>query len=179
MKMRLSRRARAGLLAVLLALMAGGATETFASDSTPGTAPAEEPHAEAPEYRPPEGPLLTDTQIDGIAHREAAIAHEQSPSAIRAVDAPLKSAVEIDPHNVMPAAPDPGMAALEASTVVVVSMHGSFTLNNARVPGGRDAPTGSVLMLILDAHTGQLEARGISDEEAPRMATLGTARVLE
>jgi hypothetical protein len=177
--MHFSRRARIGL-PVLLALLAGGAAETFAASGTSGATPTVEgPLAEAPEYRAPQGPLLADAQIDAIVHREAVTAQEPSPSDIRAVDTSLKSAVEIDPHNIVPTASDPGMAALEASTVVVVSMYGDFTLNNARVPAGRSAPTGSVLTLILDAHTGQLEGRVISDEEVPGFAELGENRVLE
>lgn len=177
MKMYFRRRARVGLL-VIVALFVGGAAETFAASDTSGST-QESSITEAPEYRAPQGPLLADAQINAIVHREAAIAHEPSPSNIHAVDTSLKSAVEIEPHNVVPAAPDPGMAAVEASTVVVVSMHGNFTLTNARVPAGQEAPTGSVLTLILDAHTGQLEGRAVSDEEAPGFSGLGESRVLE
>jgi hypothetical protein len=180
MRKRVSHRARLGLLTISAILMAGGATATFAASSSPGTGSTSlEGHAEAPAYHAPEGALLPDAQLDEIAHREAALAQDGAPSEIRAVDASMKSAMEIDPHNVMPPPSDPGMTSLEASTVVVVSMHGSFKLANARVPSGRPAPTGSVLTLILDAHTGQLEGRAVTDEDPPGLTALGTRRGLE
>jgi hypothetical protein len=109
----------------------------------------------------------------------ASLADVSAPSEVRAVDTSLRGAMEVDPHNVLPPAPDPGMAALEASEVVVVTMHGDFVLDNARVPHGQPAPTGKVLTLILDAHTGQVEGRAVSDDIAPGVASLGPARALD
>jgi hypothetical protein len=163
-----------------VALLAGGATETLAAgDGSGTTTPAEAPSAGAPTYTAPAGPLLADAQLDAIARRGAAVAGDASPVSIQAVDTSLRSAMEIDPHNSLPQAPDAGEAALEASTVAVVAMHGSFTLEDARVPPGRGAPSGTVLTLIVDAHTGQVEGRAISNEEAPGFAGLGQTRVLE
>ncbi len=179
MRERLGPRSRAGLVVGLLALAAVGATETYAASNGSTAAPVEEQQPGALEYTAPQGPLLTDAQVGEIADREAAGAEDASPSDVRAVDASLKSALAIDPHNVVPSAPDPGVAALEASAVVVVSMHGSFTLTNGRVPPGEPAPTGSVLTLILDAHTGQMEGRALTDEEEPGLAGLGALRALE
>lgn len=179
MRKRLGPRSRAGLVLGLLAIAAAGATETYASSSGSAVVPAEEQKPGALEYTAPQGPLLTDAQVREVADREAADAEDASPSDVRAVDVSLKSALAIDPHNVVPSPPDPGVAALEASTVVVVSMHGSFTLNNGRVPPGKPAPTGSVLTLILDAHTGQMEGRALTDEEEPGLAGLGADRSLE
>jgi hypothetical protein len=176
---RVSKRVWIAVIVALLVLAVGAATEAFASTSASGTPSAEEPHAEAPTYQVPQGPLLPDAEVSSIARHIAALANEQMPTDIRAVDTTLKSAIEINPQNVLPAAPDTGMEALENSTVVVVSMHGEFTLNDARIPQGKPAPTGTVLTLILDAHTGQLEGREIGNTEAPGIAALGASRVLE
>ncbi|MBA3808531.1 MAG: hypothetical protein H0X28_09095 [Solirubrobacterales bacterium] len=175
----MSWRIRVLATIALVATAVLGVTQTFASAGTSGTPVGEGPHqAEAPKYEAPKGPVLADTQVTSIARQVASLAHVSAPSEVRAVDTSLRSAMEVDPHNVLPSAPDPGMAALEASEVVVVTMRGDFVLDNARVPQGQPAPTGSVLTLILDAHTGQVEGRAVSDDVARGVAALGTARAL-
>jgi hypothetical protein len=162
-----------------LVVVVVGATGTLASGDSATPSAVEGIRAAPPVYTTPTGPLLPDAQLDTIAHREASLAQENSPSDIHAVDTSLRSAVEVDSHNVLPEAPDAGDAALDASTVVLVTMHGDFTLRDAKVPDGRQAPSGNILTLILDAHTGQLEGRAISDEQASGVARLGTGRPLE
>jgi hypothetical protein len=174
-----SWRIRALATIALVAIAVLGATQTFASTGTSGAPVGEGVQAEAPKYEAPKGPLLADTQLTSIVRQVASLAHVAAPSEVHAVDTSLRGAMEVDPHNVLPPAPDPGMAALEASEVVVVTMHGDFVLDNARVPPGQPAPTGKVLTLILDAHTGQMEGRAVSDDVAPGVASLGAARALD
>lgn len=52
--------------------------------------------------------------------------------------------------------------------VYIVEMHGSFTLAAARVRRGESARRGTVLRLLLDAHTGALVGRSLASEvQAP------------
>jgi hypothetical protein len=163
----------------LVAIAVVGATQTFASTGTTGAPVREGLQIEAPKYEAPMGPLIADAQLTDIVRQVASLSHVAAPSEVRAVDTSLKSAMEIDSRNVLPPAPDPGMAALQASKVVLVTMHGNFVLDNARVPQGEPAPTGRVLTLILDAHTGQVEGRAVSDVVASGVASLGPARALD
>lgn len=177
-----SRRAVLLLLAVV-SVVVTGITESFASGGSsqlPLSPPGEERDVvTASAYTPPAGPLLSDSQLATIAYREAALANEPSPASVRAVDTTLKSAEEIQPNVVMPASSTPSVVAMEGSAVVVIVMHGSFTLTNARVPLGSPPPTGSVLTIVVDAHTGQLETRAVDNEEPPHISALGSTRELE
>lgn len=52
-----------------------------------------------------------------------------------------------------------------AASVTLVVMHGNFTLNDARVRKGDPAPTGSVLDLIIDSHTGDVVGRALPRQQ--------------
>lgn len=183
MKKHLSRRV-AVFLVLFGVIAATGIVEAFASaagsaSGNPSSpAATEERVVERSEYTPPEGPVLSSSAIDAIAHREAALANDNSPTSVRAVDTTLKSAEELQPNNVMPPSSNSSMAEMEGSAVVVVVMHGAFVLSNARVPDGHLAPNGRVLTLVLDAHTGQLETRAVTSEEPPDFNALGETQEL-
>jgi len=174
-----------GLTAGAIAALAGagvvlGSTQTPAGPATSQAPalPASEPQAPAPlsGYQLAGGPVLGDERVAQIARKEAAEAGEKSAS-MTALDTTLKSAVEAREGNRVIAS-SPGMAALEQSAVVVVVAHGRFKLNDASVPRGHGAPTGDVLTLTIDAHTGWVDIRELSDAPAPGIADLGSARAL-
>ena len=94
-----------------------------------------------------------------------------------AVDTTLENAVEANPVNKVDDS-SPGMEVLMKSEVVLVTLYGHFTLDDAPVPKGDSQPTGSVFTLTIDARTGWVDARELSDAPAPGIADLGTARTL-
>lgn len=95
------------------------------------------------------------------------------------ISSTFADAIQAEEATTLPAPASATAAAIEASEVDVITMHGHFTLTNARVPPGEPAPEGSVLTVVVDAHTGELEARGVSEEEDSGLAALGKATVLK
>lgn len=174
-----SRWTRA-IAATLLVVAAAGATDALASSGVP-TSPssAESVAAAPPTYQAPTEPLRSDSEIAGVARQAAAVASEPSPSDMRAVNTTLRSALTVNPRETLPPAPNASTEAFEKSEVVVVTMRGQFTLHTASVPAGQSAPTGSVLTLILDAHTGKIEGTELANTEAQGISALGTSRPLE
>jgi hypothetical protein len=157
------------------------ANAVFGSDQTTTSVPAPpESGAQAPPpltgYQPSSGPLLSDEKIAEVARSEAVAAGEESPS-MSAVDSTFKSAEEAG-EDVSVSDATPGMAALAKSEVVVVTLHGQFTLESAPVPKGRSAPSGSVLTLVIDAHTGWIDSRELTDSDDPGISALGNVRAL-
>ncbi len=89
-------------------------------------------------------------------------AGEPSPAEVRMGRGTLEDAMRtIDPSTTMPETPSPRFRRMLATPVVLVVMHGHFTLNDARVPPGYPAPTGAVLDLVIDAHTGGVIGRAL------------------
>ncbi len=180
------RRLLAGCVATVALGALGGAGAVLGS--TPGTQspspdqapalPAAEAQAAAPlsGYQPSSGPLLADERIAQIARVQAAGAGQEDAS-MTAVDTTLARAVEAREGNRILAS-SPAMAALEQSQVVLVVLHGRFKLRDASVPRGHAAPRGDVLTLAIDARTGWVDMRELSDAPAPGIAALGTARAL-
>jgi hypothetical protein len=65
------------------------------------------------------------------------------------------------------------------SKVVLVTMYGHFKLTRARLPlGDQNIPTGTVLTLVIDAYTGRVDYRELSEQAASGIAALGAAREL-
>jgi hypothetical protein len=155
------------MLVCLVALACAGATRAL-SDQGSGAAGSEP----APvEYQPPAGPELTTEQVAKIAHAQAQENGDPSPTAVTQVSGTLGRALEVmAPEVGVPSGPG-GMAEMDSHAMLLV-MHGDFTLNAARVPRGHAAPAGSVLSVVIDAHTGLVEGRALSDE-APRAGELG------
>lgn len=176
---------------VILAALATGASTVFGGVTAQSTQPAGqpqlpagEPHAVGPgsDYVQA-GPRLTETQIAEVAQKEAARAGDATPggtsgeAAMTAVDSSLSQAVEASPHDTMQAS-SPGMEALLKSEVAVVVMHGHFTLNSAPVPPGSAVPTGTVLTLTIDSHSGWIDQRELTMSEAPGLRALGPPQSL-
>jgi hypothetical protein len=120
---------------------------------------------------PPVGPELTSLQIEAVALKFAGIAQDARPASVsmaRGSFARAQSLVDGSAGaNTTPAA---GVAGTSEPVFLVV-MHGSFTLNAPRPKGAAD-PGGSVMALILDAHTGFPEGRYVG-AVTPELQTLG------
>jgi hypothetical protein len=69
-------------------------------------------------------------------------------------------------------------AAMEAP-VYLIELYGTFTLADARVPQGEAAPQGTVLRLIVDAHTGAIEGRSLGAEVQAPLGKLGQVKELQ
>jgi len=59
-----------------------------------------------------------------------------------------------------------------ASGYILVVAHGNFTATDAAIPNGAPVPTGTVMMLVVDATTGQVTDSGI-ENTTPDLSTLG------
>ncbi len=169
---------------ILLGALAFGATQALGAAGTStgaGSAESSPPPANAPDplasYEAPSGATLSDEAIRAAALRYSNAAGEEAPTAISAVDTTLASAVQTaDPSTSLPT-PTGGLARFEQSSVVLLVLQGQFTLD-VSVPSGQTDPRGSVLMLALDAHTGRLDYRGVTNAVPSGLSTLGTVRAL-
>ncbi|MGO9488244.1 MAG: hypothetical protein ACLQBB_04350 [Solirubrobacteraceae bacterium] len=91
--------------------------------------------------------------------------------------------LRIDPSTNIPDQ-SPGMRATLEAPVFLVAMSGNFTLSRASVRPGDPPPTGNVLDLVIDAHTGAIIGRALPAENAPvgpplaNVAATGTRGVL-
>jgi hypothetical protein len=154
-----------------------------AAPSTNGETPPEpqgEPYAA---YVPPTGPLLSLAIVKIIARQEAQRDGDGDPSSILAASGMLLSALNVMSPNSAPttplsAMPDGERAAMEAP-VYIIEMHGSFTLAAARDPRGESAPQGTVLRLLLDAHTGAVEGRSLGSAVQVPLQNLGSTEALD
>ena len=160
----------------------GQASETGGGGSRVGLPQPPAGQAEAPppasQYSVPSitAPMLSDSSIAVVARNEAAGAGDEQPT-MTAIDTTLQQAIETDPESKVPA--NPVTEAMMKSKVVLVTMYGHFQLKRARLPlGDSKIPTGNVLTLAIDADTGHVDYREISEEPARGIAALGTAREL-
>jgi len=113
----------------------------------------------------PSGPELPLSEIETIARTTSARAGEPTPT-MSVGKGTLEDAMRsIDPSTTFPET-SPGMRKMLGASVVLVVMHGNFTLNDAHVRKGDPAPTGSVLDLVIDAHTGGVVGRALPIHQA-------------
>lgn len=180
----ISTRTRIFGILVVVGASIFGATQALGSpNSTPTLSPPEPDQAAISEplasYQQPTGPLLSDADVHSLALREAVRAGDSNPSAVLAVDTTLTNAERaVEPQAVIPETATGGAANFEHSAVSLVVLHGNFTLFAARVPRGRPAPTGTVLSLAVDAHTGAVDMRSIQTSDPSGLSALGTVRSL-
>jgi len=165
------RNIRAWLMIGVLAGLIAAAVQVVGTTAASSTAAAAQ---ELPgTASPPAGPELTLAQVQAAALKFAAIAHEPNPTAVSVARGSFADAQALVDGNAgadtSPAAGTAGAAASEP--VFLVVMHGDFTLNAPR-PKGAAEPAGSVMGLILDAHTGFPEGRYVGVEE-PQLKALG------
>ncbi len=172
-----NRRVQVVLLASAVVALAGGLVLTIGASANPSQPLSQTTQNPVESYVAPTGPELSLDQIQQIAVTWAVRSGEPSPSDISVAHGTFGAAQAVmDPQPLFPQnrSNTPSMPGLEAwlnSTVYLVSMHGNFTSNGPH-PHGHSEPTGTVMALILDAHTGIRDARYIG-EAAPNLAQLG------
>lgn len=118
--------------------------------------PAAAPKIQNPSanYHAPTGPLLTADAAMAIAVAAAKTDGEAAPAVTSVALATIGQEEVGAPAAAIPASP--GYTAYLADQIYVVIMRGHFTLNNAQLPNGAAAPTGTVLQVDVEAHTGQI-----------------------
>jgi hypothetical protein len=114
----------------------------------------------------PAGSPLTRAQVLHIALTEAKDSQDPHPKRIEMVTGTLASA-----EQVLEAKDTPGSLQSNSESVDVVVMRGHFHID-APHPRGHPIGPGKVLGLILDAHTGSVEVRSLSDV-VPALSHLG------
>jgi hypothetical protein len=146
-----------------------------ASASSTSTA-GEDPFAS---YVAPTGALLSNEKIHQIALARAQADGEPNPTNMAMANGQLRIAQEVmSPQATPPSSETPGQAALLDSSVDLVTMTGHFTLGDAPVPKGDSAPNGSVMELLIDAHTGMVEGRYVGPNILGDLSRLGTVTQL-
>jgi len=173
------RRVLAAAVTVVLVGLAIAASSVLGSTSEPAPSlpVGDGQGAQAPgaDYRQI-GPALSDEQLARVAANVSAKAGVPKPGGATVVSTTLAQAVAAGKGTM--GASTPGEEALMHSSVSVVVLHGSFTLADAPVKRGYRTPSGTVLTLTIDSHSGWVDARELTDEQAPGLAKLGNARAL-
>jgi hypothetical protein len=155
------RRIRRRLTVVIML----GASAVFGATQVFGASPEANPVVRSPDpfagVVVPSGPELTREQIVSIAEHASTQAGEPNPS-ISMGHGTLEAAMRtIDPSSQFPESTSPGYRAMFAMPVFLVALHGHFTLTDALVRRGSPMPSGTVLDLVIDAHTGAVTGRAL------------------
>jgi len=113
------------------------------------------------------GAVLTHRQVLQIALREARQSRDPHPKRIEmASGSPRKAMRVMDPTGSL------GSGVDGEGVVDLVVMHGYFHIN-AHPPRGRSIAPGKVMELVIDAHTGFVGGRSLSNEEPVALSHLG------
>jgi hypothetical protein len=146
---------------------------------------AASPQAEAPietspfsTYEQPTGPELSAEAVRAIALNVAENAGDSNPVSISVIHTTFADAAQAaNPDLVLPSPSSSGEANFQQSSVDLLVLHGQFKLN-APTPQGRPDPSGTVLMLAVDAYTGRIDYRGVDMAEPAGLSALGAATAL-
>jgi hypothetical protein len=157
-------------LAVLGVALFGTTQVLFAeTDSPTAEPPVATPSNPFAGVTIPTGPELSLTRIEEIASVQAQESGTPNPSMSLgrgSLDAAMRT---INNTTTFPESRNPefpGLRAMLEVPVYLVIMQGSFTLHDALVPpGDHQEPVGSVLDLVIDAHTGQVVGRALPTPE--------------
>jgi hypothetical protein len=174
----------AAVTVAVASAVVGGTQISAASSAASGATNSAEPAAgaEAPNplanYTEPKGPRLTEDQLRAIALGYAERGGDSSPTSIEALDTTLAAAIGADGHESPQPPSSSGLAAFEASEVTLITMHGHFTLSDEPLAPGAPAPTGQVLALAVDVHTGAVDFEELGEVPAAGDAALGRAQPL-
>jgi hypothetical protein len=132
-----------------------------------GAAPAQ------PLYTTPSGPAMSSSELMSVAKRVAAEAGDASATLAGA----MKTGLGMMTASVSPYIAPSGSssaASYDASEVEWVELHGAFDLQHSTVPQGQKSPTGTVLDLAIDTHTGHVDMITVSQEaKTAQMENLG------
>jgi hypothetical protein len=128
------------------------------------------------------GAVLGARGVEGIARHAAKQWGEKHPQRIAYTTAALAPAMKVAageaPATPLVAPDSESPAGDPASLVDVVAVWGHFTAN-VHPPRGAKAPTGTVLELVVDAHTGAIESRSLSDRVRVPLSRLGKVHRLD
>jgi hypothetical protein len=127
------------------------------------------------------GAVLGARRVEGAALQLAKAWGERHPRTIEYASGTLEDAMAVlapdavrNP-NASPNGPDAQGGA--HSAVDLIAVWGHFTANVSTPPGAK-APTGTVMELIVDAHSGFVETRSLSHRLPAPLSRLGVVRVL-
>jgi hypothetical protein len=135
--------------------------------------------ASAWSYQEPSGPaVLTAEQLRSIGLASASSQGDPEPINMQAVKSDLRNVLEVITDN----APLPPLTSAAGpwleSPAYLLSMEGDFSFSGP-TPAGDPAPTGTLLLLAINAHTGEVEGEHLgSSNEAPNLASLGSVESL-
>jgi hypothetical protein len=123
----------------------------------------------------PGGPEISVQRVEEIAQTEAVRAGDVAPSMSLGKGTLMEAMRSIDPSTSFPeaeTAANPEASAqirtMLSEPVTLIVMHGEFTLDNAHVRKGDPPPTGTLLDLVVDSHTGTVVGRALPmRQEAP------------
>lgn len=159
--MRKRRLLVAVLAASTVALGAGGATVvTFGATATAS------PSETAPQGTA--GSRLGEAQVKQIALDFAASMGNPNPQGIEYVEGDHQQVVRAFS----------GDEVSDDAEVDAIVMHGHFVAKSAPVPPGASPPSGSVLILVVNAITGQMTDLGIQ-QETPNLSAFGPVHLSE
>ncbi len=118
-------------------------------------------------YTVPSGGILSNTQLRSTISAIAKNAGDtETPSKIEVVEGSLRHSIEtIDPTNIPPSSPTSGYANWLESPTYLLVLHGDFVLSGEPVPAGAAAPSGTVLDVIVDAHTGEVDGLHVANKD--------------
>lgn len=123
----------------------------------------------------PSGPEISPTDAREAAEKDVRIvASEPDPQQItmaRGTVGNAQTVMEAVAHASNPQFVGSGTIPWSKFAAYLVVLHGNFRLT-MHVPRGHESPQGSVMALIIDAHTGIVEGRYIGNE-TPNLNSLG------
>jgi hypothetical protein len=86
----------------------------------------------------------------------------------------------MNPKLTVPASTSPEMMRWWNSEADLLVLHGHFTLNTTpRASWATGAPSGTVLDVIIDAHTGAVEATRVAEESPETLSSLDSVTRLQ
>lgn len=156
-------------------LNSGSETTTRPQSLTSGTVPAVIPGAApvAPSYSTPSGPAKSTAELMTVAVGVAVEAGDAKATLAGGV----KTSLGMMTASLAPYVGASGASPLstyDSSEVAWVELHGSFKLAHAAVPQGQSEPTGTVLDVGVDAHTGRVDLIALTNsDKTSQMGSLG------
>jgi hypothetical protein len=154
------RRLVAVMVLAGVALFVG--VQVLSASAGPSQATAADPFAG---YVTPSGPDIPLEKVVALADARSAEAGQPDPPMSEGKGTLEAAMRTIDRSTNLTEQTSRGYRAMLATPVDLVVMQGHFTLGDALVPAGRPAPTGSVLDLVIDSHTGAVIGRALPTAE--------------
>lgn len=151
---------------VVVMVLAGVAlfvgVQVLSASAGPSQATAADPFAG---YVTPSGPDIPLEKVVALADARSAEAGQPDPPMSEGKGTLEAAMRTIDRSTNLTEQTSRGYRAMLATPVDLVVMQGHFTLGDALVPAGRPTPTGSVLDLVIDSHTGAVIGRALPTPE--------------